>query len=172
MDSITSTDRHQRSGTGTAREEYLNHIFSHVPLYTTRLVRERDIPLRTRGKLRMPEDVVAFLSGYFKDKDREEFLALYLDTAMSVTSISQISVGGLASTIVEPRQIFKVAVLSNAASMILAHNHPSGNPQPSREDISITRQIKNAGKIMGIPVRDHIIIGDESYVSFIERGLI
>ncbi len=78
-----------------------------------------------------------------------------MNTANVIIGLSQISVGGLAASIVEPRQVFKVAVLANAAAVILAHNHPSGNVEPSREDIRITRQLVEAGQLMGIPVHDH-----------------
>ena len=94
-----------------------------------------------------------------------------LDTANSVLGLAQISVGGLAASIVEPRQVFKVAILSNAAAVILSHNHPSGNVEPSREDIRITRQLVDAGKLMGVPVHDHIIVGQNAYTSLAERGL-
>jgi DNA repair protein RadC len=83
-----------------------------------------------------------------------------------------VSIGGLAASIVEPRQIFKTAILANAAALILAHQHPSGNPEPSREDIRITRQLVEAGKIMGIPIHDHLIITDSQYTSLAERGVL
>jgi DNA repair protein RadC len=81
-------------------------------------------------------------------------------------------VGGLSSSVVEPRQIFKTAMLANAAAIILAHQHPSGNPEPSQEDIKITRQLTEAGEIMGIPVHDHLIITESDFTSLAERGVI
>jgi DNA repair protein RadC len=81
-------------------------------------------------------------------------------------------VGGLSSSVVEPRQIFKTAILANAAAVILAHQHPSGNPEPSREDIQITRQLVEAGNIMGISVHDHLIITESDFTSLTERGVI
>jgi DNA repair protein RadC len=89
-----------------------------------------------------------------------------------VTGLSQISVGGLSSSVVEPRQIFKTAILANAAALILAHQHPSGNPEPSREDIQITSQIAEAGEVMDIPIHDHLIITEADYTSLAERGVI
>ena len=97
---------------------------------------------------------------------------MLLDTANTIIGLSQISVGGLAASIVEPRQVFKVAILANAAAIICVHNHPSGNVEPSREDIRITRQLVEAGKLMGIPVHDHLIIGHNTFTSMAERGLI
>ena len=109
---------------------------------------------------------------YFEDKDREEFIVVMLDTANTMIGMAQISVGGLAASIVEPRQVFKTAILANAAAIICIHNHPSGNPEPSREDIRITRQLVEAGKLMGVPVHDHIIIAENRFVSLAERGLL
>lgn len=82
-----------------------------------------------------------------------------------------VSVGGLAASIVEPRQVFKAAVLANAAALILAHNHPSGNPEPSKEDIQITKQLKQAAGVMGVAIHDHLIITERSYTSLANRGL-
>ena len=82
-----------------------------------------------------------------------------------------VSQGGLAASIVEPRAVFRKAILENAAAVICLHNHPSGNPEPSREDIRITRQLVAAGKLMGIPVHDHLIIAGATFTSFAERGL-
>ncbi len=82
------------------------------------------------------------------------------------------SAGGLAVSIVEPRQVFKAAVLANASALLLSHNHPSGNPEPSREDVAITKQLVEAGRVMGIPVHDHLIIAGHGYTSLAERGLL
>jgi len=153
-------------------DPYQIHLFNRLPLYTTRLVRETEFTYPDRIQVSEPSDVAAILRDYFRDKDTEEFLIVLLDTANTVTGLSQISVGGLSSSVVEPRQIFKTAILANAAAIIPAHNHPSGNPEPSREDIRITRQLHEAGQIMGIPVHDHLIITESSYTSLAERGVI
>ncbi len=121
-------------------------LFDQLPLITTRLVYETRLPFSDRIRVSVPADVAPILMDYFRDKDREEFLIVLLNTANVIMSLSQISVGGLAASIVEPRQVFKVAILANAAALILAHNHPSGNVEPSREDIRITRQLVEAGK--------------------------
>ncbi len=141
---------------------YQQVLFSHVPFYTTRLVRETHFTFPHRKQVSSPEEVADLLQQYFQDKDREEFLVVLLDTSNSLIGFSQISVGGLAASIVEPRQVFKVAILANAAAIILAHQHPSGNPEPSREDIRITRQLVEAGKLMGIPVHDHLVSATRS----------
>ena len=152
-------------------EAYRDALFSGVPLYTTRLVRERTFTFPTRDQVRSPADAAAVLAEYFSDRDREEFVVAFLDTANTLTGLHVASVGGLAASIVEPRQVFKAAVLANAAAVLLAHNHPSGNPEPSREDVAITRQLVEAGKVMGVPVHDHLILTDHGHTSLAERGL-
>ena len=104
-------------------------LFDQLPLITTRLVCEARLPFSDRIQVSIPADVAPILMDYFRDKDREEFLIVLLNTANVVVGLSQISVGGLAASVVEPRQVFKVAVLANAAALILAHNHPSGAPR-------------------------------------------
>lgn len=161
---------------GSTRDEmrgaYQRHLFSHVPLYTTRLVREGCFTFSERGQVNTPEAVANVLQDYFEGRDREEFVVVLLDTANTMIGLSVLSVGGLAAAIVEPRQVFKTAFLANAASIICAHNHISGNPEPSREDIRITRQLVEAGKLMGVPLLDHLILTDEGHVSLAERGLL
>jgi len=154
------------------RSAYQLHLFNRLPLYSTRLVRETEFTYPDRFQVSSPKDVADILRDYFQDKDREEFLTVMLDTANTVIGLTQVSIGGLAASIVEPRQIFKTAILANAAALILAHQHPSGNPEPSREDIRITRQLVEAGKIMGIPIHDHLIITNSRYASLAERGVL
>lgn len=154
------------------QEAYRQALFSGVPLYTTRLVREKTFRFAERTQVSSPADVAQALIPYFADKDREECLAALVDTANSLIGLVQISVGGLAASIVEPRQVFKAAILANAAAVICLHNHPSGNPEPSREDIRITRQLVEAGKLLGIPLHDHVIIAEDTYTSLAERGLL
>ena len=137
----------------------------------TRLVRERTFTLTTRDQVRSAAGAAAVLAECFADHDREEFVVAFLDTANTLTGLHVGSVGGLAASIVEPRQVFKAAVLANAAAVLLAHNHPSGNPEPSREDVAITRQLVEAGKVMGVPVRDHLILTNHGHTSLAERGL-
>ncbi len=153
-------------------DAYKNRIYSHLPIYSTRLVRETEFPFKARSQVRTPDDVVALLVDYYREHDREEFNVLLLDTANTVIGMVRSSIGGLAASIVEPRQVFKAAILGNAAAVIVAHNHPSGSVEPSREDIRITRQLVDAGKIMGIPVHDHLILGDRTFTSLAERGLL
>jgi DNA repair protein RadC len=97
--------------------------------------------------------------------DREHFKCLYLNRKNQVISLETISIGGLANALVHPREVFKPAVKRSAAAVILIHNHPSGDPTPSKEDINITKRLIESGKLLGIEVLDHIIIGDGRYFS-------
>ena len=122
--------------------------------------------------IKSPEDVKDLVMEEMRFFDREHFRAIYLDRKGGVLAVEDISVGGLHSSIVHPREVFKSAVKRNAASLILVHNHPSGDPTPSNEDIEVTRRLIEAGTLMGIEVLDHVIIGDNKYCSMKSRGLI
>ena len=107
------------------------------------------------------------------DLDRETFGILLLDARHQVTALHVVSVGSLNGSIVHPREVFKAAILGNAAALILFHNHPSGDLTPSAEDRAITRRLMEAGKLIGISVLDHLILGDRgAYASFQEKGWI
>lgn len=138
--------------------------------------RRVNLQVKDRLMIRSPEDVgqIArqFLLREMRDYDREHFMVLYLDRKGGLIVKEYVSVGGLHSSIVHPREVFKTAVKRSAASLILAHNHPSGDPTPSRDDIDITRRLVEAGKIMGIDIIDHVIIGDNRCCSFKETGLL
>jgi len=109
---------------------------------------------------------------FIGDYDREALVVLTFDTKNKINSITVASIGSLNSSIVHPREVFKTAILSNSASIIIGHNHPSGDPSPSKEDISITSRLKECGKILGIELLDHVIIGDNNYISLKEKGLL
>jgi len=108
----------------------------------------------------------------FRDRRKEHFIILLLDGKNRIVREEQVSEGSLNQSIVHPREVFKPAVKESAAAVILVHNHPSGDPTPSREDREITRRLKEGGDLLGIRVLDHIIIGDGSYLSFVEQGLL
>ena len=108
---------------------------------------------------------------FSQNETKEYFLSLHLDGKNRIVAVEIVSVGSLNQSIVHPREVFKTALLSSAAAIILLHNHPSGDPSPSREDLEITRRLKEVGELVGIRVLDHCIIG-ETYVSFVERGLL
>jgi DNA repair protein RadC len=102
---------------------------------------------------------------------KENFLTLHLDGKNRIIAIDKVAIGSLNQAVVHPREVFKSAVLSSAAAVLLIHNHPSGDPQPSAEDIRITRRLKECGDLLGINVLDHIVIGEGQYFSFVESGM-
>lgn len=153
-------------------ESYRKQLYSGVPLYGTRLVRLGHVPFGQRLGVRSKEDLAPLLSRYYQMHDREEVIAALLDNAHTVIGLVQISIGGLDAAVVDPRQIFKAALLANAASVILAHNHPSGNPEPSSADIRITRRLQQAGKMLGIPLLDHLIMSEGAYTSLKTQGVL
>jgi DNA repair protein RadC len=108
---------------------------------------------------------------FLRRETKEYFFALHLDGKNRICCVDEVSVGSLNQSIVVARDVFKTALLSSAAAIIILHNHPTGDPNPSTEDIQITRRLKEAGDIIGVKLLDHIIIGD-SFVSFVERGLL
>ncbi len=124
-----------------------------------------------REVVKTPEDVVAQVRSRLKSKKKEYFLALLLDTRNQLIRVAEISVGSLDSSIVHPREVFKEAISASAASVIFAHNHPSGDPEASEDDISLTKRLADAGEIMGIDVLDHVIIGDRKYLSLKREGM-
>jgi len=119
-----------------------------------------------------PEQVYQHYHYSLRDRRKEYFLALLLDGKNRILREVRISEGSLNQSIVHPREVFSPAVRESAAAIILVHNHPSGDPAPSREDREITRRLKDAGELMGVKVLDHIIIGDGSFVSFTAQGML
>ncbi len=107
---------------------------------------------------------------FLKNESKEYFITLHLDGKNKILCIEIVSTGSLNASIVHPREVFKSCLLSSAAAMILMHNHPSGDPTPSREDLELTRRLKEAGELLGIRILDHIIIGDECYISLADLG--
>jgi DNA repair protein RadC len=124
-----------------------------------------------RPKIRSPRDVYNLLGPTLRDERREHFVAVLLDTKGGVMRQRTVSVGDLSSSIVHPREVFAEAIRHSAASLIVAHNHPSGDPTPSPEDAAVTRRLVEAGELLGIEVLDHIVIGDNRWVSLKEKGL-
>ena len=143
-----------------------------IPIYKVTLVREGRLPCYEQC-IRSSAIASTILHSYLADVDREHFIILLLDQKNQVIGINTVSMGSLTASIVHPREVFKPAILSNAASLICGHNHPSGDCQPSREDRALTKRLVEAGQLLGIPVVDHIIIGGEGrYFSFADEGLL
>lgn len=130
---------------------------------------EDQVKYRAGERFTAPRQIFDWMKS-LQDETKESFITLHLDGKNKVLCMEVVSIGSLNQAIVHPREVFKTALLSNAAAMILIHNHPSGDPEPSKEDREITRRLKEAGEILGIKILDHVIIGD-SYCSFAERGL-
>jgi len=124
-----------------------------------------------KSLVKTPEEVVALVRGGLKGKKKEHFLALLLDTRNRLIKIAEISIGSLDTSIVHPREVFKEAISASAASIIFVHNHPSGDPEASEDDIELTKRLAKAGEIVGIDILDHIIIGDKKYLSLKREGL-
>jgi DNA repair protein RadC len=127
-------------------------------------------PPAKRPVIRNAADVHQLLSWDMRHLDREHFRVLPLNTRHQVLRVATVSVGGLSSAQVHPREVFKEAIRCGAAAVIVVHNHPSGDPTPSNDDRQITEQLSAAGTLVGIPILDHIIIGDGQYVSLRELG--
>ena len=119
-----------------------------------------------------PEAIAEYVMEDMRFLPQESFCAVYLSTKNQLIAHQTLSVGTLDASLAKARDVFRWALRYNAASVVLLHNHPSGDPEPSREDIAVTQHIARAGEIMEIPVLDHIIIGDGVYVSLCERGYI
>lgn len=134
-----------------------------------RLQRERR---ERQPTLSSPRAVWRHLALELRDRERERFLALCLNTRNELIREHVVSVGSLNASIVHPREVFKPALACAAAGLVIAHNHPSGDPAPSREDREVTRAISEAGRILDIPLHDHVIIGSDSYFSFKDSGLL
>lgn len=117
-----------------------------------------------------PDDVADLLLGEMSGLDREHFRAILLDTKNRILGLRTISIGSLNSSVVHAREVFKAAVSESAQAIVLVHNHPSGLPEPSEEDLAVTGRLVEAGRILGIEVLDHIVLGAQGFVSLKERG--
>lgn len=128
--------------------------------------------LGLRPAIRKPEDIASLLMGEMAYLDREHFKVINLNTKNQVMVIDTVSIGSLNASLVHPREVFKLPIKRSAASLILAHNHPSGDVKPSQEDIKITRRLCEAGMLLGVEIIDHIIIGQNQYCSMKSEGYI
>jgi DNA repair protein RadC len=137
------------------------------------LVREATVTLE-QPQIRSSRDAAVLFRQYLGNVDREHFLVAMLDQKHKVIGINTVSMGSLTASVVHPREVMKPAILSNAASLLCCHNHPSGSPQPSQEDRVLTKRLVDVGKLLGINVLDHIVIGDgnETYYSFADEGVL
>jgi DNA repair protein RadC len=144
----------------------------HIPKFTTMLVREGATTTEERYATVPAQAAEIACAIIGPDADRECTVVLFLNTRHRVIGSQMISVGTLNASLVHPRETFKGAILAGAAAIVLAHNHPSGDATPSNDDVALTKRLRTAGEILGIPVLDHVVIGDGTYVSLRGCGLI
>lgn len=156
-------DLRQVDGVGRARA---SQVMAAVELGRRTLMREA----AERPRLKTPRDVAAYLLPQYGSLPVEQFGIVMLDTKQRVIRIKILSLGSLDSTVVHPREVFREAASASAAAIVLFHNHPSGDPAPSAEDVMLTARLVSAGGVMGIDVVDHVILADQRYFSLVEAG--
>ena len=157
----------RRAGPSCVKENPIVKNYSYK--VRVRLVRERAGAFGPA--MNCAGDIAAAFGPELTALDREHFMCLHLDAKNRLISRETVSIGHLTAALVHPREVFKAAILANAASIALIHGHPSGDPEPSREDVEITRRLVKAGELLGIPVLDHVVVATRGHVSLAERGL-
>ncbi len=162
---LTINQLKKMKGIGTAKAVQIRSVVELSKRIASLNREEKDL-------IKSPKDAAQILMPELRYLTQEVFKIILLDIKNQIITIPMISKGGLSSSIVHPREVFKEAIKHSSAAMILIHNHPSGIPEPSRDDINITKKLIDAGKIVGIDVLDHIIIGDGIFVSMKEKGFI
>jgi len=140
-------------------------------VYERQVIREKAPAYLNTRRISKAEDVYELMHD-LQLEGKENFLVLHLNNKNEIMCLDRVSTGSMNQSIVHPREVFKAALLSSAAALILVHNHPSGDPEPSREDMEITKRLQEAGNLLGIKVLDHVIIGEGRFISFAERGLL
>lgn len=141
-------------------------LVNYAPVIRLRVVKESEIIYKK--PLRSPGEVAKFAASIFSGLDREYVYTVFVDSRGKINAVENISIGSLNQAVVEPREVFKGAIINNSAGVFLLHNHPSGDCSPSKEDIIVTERVRKAGQIVGIALKDHIIIGNDRYYSFEE----
>lgn len=164
MAAASSIELQQEKGIGPAKTAELMGVFELARRFGA-------APLRPGARYSCSQDVYHHYHERLRDRKKEVFLTLLLDAKNRVIREVQVSEGSLTASIVHPREVFAPVVRESAAAVLFVHNHPSGDPTPSREDIDLTGRLRQAGELMGVRVLDHIIIGNGDYISFADRGL-
>ena len=147
----------------------MSNVAKRINIVSIKMVKESSFLYQTRQIL-SPNDAYEMIKEKLEGLDREQFIIACLNTKNEPTNISVVSVGTLNKAIVHPREVFKTAILSNAASIMAFHNHPSGDTVPSQQDIQLTNRLYEAGELLGIKLLDHLIIGDGTFTSLKEKG--
>jgi DNA repair protein RadC len=143
-----------------------------ISVYRVSLIKEHAIPYAKAGRVLTPHDVYELITEYLQGSDREHFIVVFLDSASKVVGMNTVSIGTLTESLVHPREVFKGAILANAASVIVVHNHPTGEAHASEADMSVTTKLKESGRILGIPIEDHVVLGEKTFFSFRQEGLL
>ena len=147
----------------------MSNVAKRINIVSIKMVKESSFLYQTRQIL-SPNDAYEMIKEQLEGLDREQFIIACLNTKNEPMNISVVSVGSLNKAIVHPREVFKTAILSNAASIMAFHNHPSGETTPSQQDIQLTNRLYEAGELLGIKLLDHLIIGDGTFTSLKEKG--
>lgn len=156
-------------GIGTAKAAQIKAAFE----LAKRLKKEKDNKKpEKQERVKKPEEAFELVKGRLAGKKEEHFLAVFLNVRGHVIKTEEISVGSLDASIVHPREVFLKAMRAMAASVVLVHNHPSGDPEPSNEDIQLTKRLVEVGELVGIAVLDHVIVGDDRFYSLKRAGKI
>ncbi len=142
-----------------------------IPKYRINLIREATVAFESK-RFSSSRDVFKTFKDEMLTYDREHFLAVMLDSKNNVIGVNDVSIGSLSTSVVHPREVYKAAIGLNAAAIMFLHNHPSGDCVPSREDRECTQRLYEAGKILGIRVLDHLVVGENDYFSFADAGLL
>lgn len=143
----------------------------YISLVSLKVVREKEISYDPIS-IKDPYTAIKAVKQIIGEADREYFLVLSLDTQNRINAIEICSIGSLSGSLVHPREVFKHAILANVSRIMLVHNHPSGEIQPSLEDVTVTHKLKAAGELLGIKVIDHLILGTDDFFSFAKEGMI
>ena len=147
----------------------MSNVAKRINIVSIKMIKEASFLYQTRT-ISSPKDAYEMIKEQLEGLDREQFIIACLNTKNEPTNITVVSVGSLNKAIVHPREVFKTAILSNAASVMAFHNHPSGDTTPSDQDIQLTHRLVEAGELLGIKLLDHLIIGDGSFTSLKEKG--
>ena len=147
----------------------MSNVAKRINIVSIKMVKESSFQYLARQIL-SPSDAYEMIKEQLEGLDREQFIIACLNTKNEPTNISVVAVGTLNKAIVHPREVFKTAILSNAASIMAFHNHPSGETTPSQQDIQLTNRLYEAGELLGIKLLDHLIIGDGTFTSLKEKG--
>jgi DNA repair protein RadC len=162
LSTLSPKELQKIKGIGPAKASQITSIFA--------LAKRCSLKAKEKTPVKTAQDVYEYAKEILGGKDREHILILYLDSKNRINKHETISMGTLNSSLIHPREVFKTAIKENTSAIIITHNHPSGDPSPSKDDREITKELRNAGELLEIQVIDHVIIGKDTYYSFKERN--